>query len=156
MNEKIKAIILLIIFVVTLIGISIFLNKRNTVQHNEVSETNIKNDSVVQKIIEVDDNNFEEEVINSDKKVLVDFYATWCGPCKILEPTIESIANEYDNIKVVQVDVDICKRLVLQYGIQYMPTLIVIENGKEVKRSIGVITKEEILDNLEILSKENI
>lgn len=148
MSEKIKVIIYLVVFVVILIGIAIFINIKNSEKQNKVAKPSINNSN--SKIIEVSDNSFETEVLNSDKKVLIDFYATWCGPCKTLEPIIDEIANGYDNIKVVRIDVDKCKELVYKYRIQAMPTLIVIENGKEINRSVGAIPKNKIIDLCQI------
>ena len=77
---------------------------------------------------------------------VVDFYATWCGPCKMLEPVVEEVANENENLKVVRIDVDKNVNLVYKYNIQAMPTLVVVQNGQEVKRSVGVIPKQNILE----------
>lgn len=142
MNEKIKIIIGIILFIIIMIGITIIVNKKNNLQKplNNSELSNVDKD-----IIEVNDNNFETEVINSNKKVLVDFYATWCMPCKSLKPTIEQIANENKDLKVVEIDVDKCESLVLKYNIQAMPTLVVIENGEEVNRIVGAVPKKNIL-----------
>ena len=89
---------------------------------------------------------FENEVLNSDKKVLVDFYATWCGPCKIISPIIEEVAKENSGVKFVKVDIDANQELAEKYEVVYIPTLVVIENGKEITKSVGAISKEEILN----------
>ena len=89
--------------------------------------------------------NFEEEVLKSDKPVLVDFWATWCGPCRMLAPTIEKIAEEQEGvIKVGKVDVDEEPELAVKYGIASIPTLMVFENGAVKKSSVGVIPKAAI------------
>lgn len=89
--------------------------------------------------------NFEEEVLRSDKPVLVDFWATWCGPCRMLAPTIEKIAEEQSGaIKVGKVDVDEEPELAAKYGIASIPTLMVFKGGQVVKTSIGVIPKAAI------------
>lgn len=92
-----------------------------------------------------EEKNFEEEVLKSEGKVLVDFYADWCGPCKMLSPTVDEVASENDDIKVVKIDVDESQEVAIKYQIMSIPTLVVIKNGKEVNRSVGVIDKEEIL-----------
>ncbi|MBO4392601.1 MAG: thioredoxin [Clostridia bacterium] len=89
--------------------------------------------------------NFEEEVIRSDKPVLVDFWATWCGPCRMLAPVIEEISEERNDIKVCKIDVDEEPELAAEYGIQSIPTLIVFKDGQPVKKSIGVRPKDDII-----------
>ena len=89
--------------------------------------------------------NFEEEVLNSDKPVLVDFWATWCGPCRMLAPTIAKIAEEQEGvIKVGKIDVDDEPELAAKYGIASIPTLMVFKNGEVVKSSVGVQPKPMI------------
>lgn len=89
--------------------------------------------------------NFEEEVLKSDKPVLVDFWATWCGPCRMLAPMIEKIAEEQEGvIKVGKVDVDEEMDLATKYGISSIPTLMVFKEGKVVNSSVGVQPKEAI------------
>ena len=97
-------------------------------------------------IIEGNEKNFEE--ITSRGNVLVDFYATWCGPCKILSPIIKEIAEETEKVKVVQIDVDEEEELAMEYGIMSIPTMVVIKDGEEVERRIGVMKKEAILEML--------
>ena len=92
--------------------------------------------------------NFEEEVLKSDKPVLVDFWATWCGPCKMLGPIVEEIANENDDIKVGKVNVDEEMELAKQFGIMSIPTLLVFKNGELVNQSVGLQGKESILSLL--------
>ena len=89
--------------------------------------------------------NFEEEVIKSEKTVLVDFWATWCGPCRMLAPVIEEISEERTDIKVCKVDVDEEPELAAEYGIQSIPTLLVFKDGKAVNKSIGVRPKDDII-----------
>ena len=95
-------------------------------------------------ILRVTSQNFEEEVLNSDKTVLVDFYADWCGPCKMLSPIVDEVAKEMSEIKVVKVNVDEAQDLAMNYQVMSIPTLVVIKGGKEVKRSVGLIDKSEI------------
>ena len=83
-------------------------------------------------IIEVNKDNFEEEVLKSDKKVLVDFWADWCGPCKMLSPVIDKLAEELEDVKVCKVNVDTEPTISIEYNIMSIPTLIVFENCVEV------------------------
>ena len=96
-------------------------------------------------------NNFEEEVLKSDKPVLVDFWATWCGPCKMLAPTIAAIAEEKAGVlKVGKVDVDQEPQLAIQFGIMSIPTLILFKDGKVVKQTMGFQPKNAIEAWLEL------
>lgn len=91
--------------------------------------------------------NFEQEVLKSDKPVLVDFWASWCGPCRMLAPVIEEIAQEYTEvIKVGKVNVDEEPELAGKYSISSIPTVILFKNGKVEKISLGFVPKQEILD----------
>lgn len=89
--------------------------------------------------------NFENEVLKSDKNVLVDFWASWCGPCKMLAPTIEAIAEEYDSFKVGKVNVDDEPELAQAYGISSIPTLILFKDGKAADMMVGLRSKDEIV-----------
>ena len=89
--------------------------------------------------------NFNDEITNTNKLVLIDFFATWCGPCKMLSPIISEIANEYSNsIKVCKVNVDENQDLAMKYNIMSVPTLLFIKNGKIIKSSIGFCSKSEL------------
>jgi thioredoxin 1 len=92
---------------------------------------------------------FEQEVINSDIPVLVDFWAPWCGPCKMLLPTIEELAGELTDVKVVKVNVDEEGALAERYRIMTIPSLLVFKNGQVVTKSVGAKPKAEILQMLE-------
>lgn len=88
---------------------------------------------------------FEQEVLTSDIPVLVDFWATWCGPCRMLAPVVEEIAEEYDGkVKVCKVNVDEEEDLAVRFGVSSIPTLLVFKNGELVDTSVGFATKEQI------------
>ena len=97
-------------------------------------------------VIVLNADNFENEVLQSDKPVLVDFWASWCGPCKMLSPTVEEIAEEADDFRVGSVNVDEEMELAAKFGISSIPCLIVFENGKAARRSVGVVPKDRILE----------
>ena len=90
--------------------------------------------------------NFEAEVLNSDKPVLVDFWAAWCGPCQMLLPVVEGLAEEVTDAKICKVNVDEQPQLAEKFKVMTIPTLVVIKDGKEVRRSVGVKPKDQILD----------
>lgn len=89
--------------------------------------------------------NFQEEVIKSDKPVLLDFWASWCGPCRMVSPVIDEIANERLDIKVGKINVDEQPELAAQFQIMSIPTLLVVKNGKVVNQVVGVRPKSQIL-----------
>lgn len=95
--------------------------------------------------------NFESEVINSDKPVMVDFWATWCGPCRMIAPIVEQIANENDNIKVGKVNVDEQMELAIKYKIDAIPAILFFKNGELVKKSVGFSEKNELLQIINAL-----
>ena len=96
--------------------------------------------------IDVSYKTFDDEVMQSDKPVLVDFWATWCGPCRMLGPVIKQIADENPDIKVCKVNVDDEQQLAMQFNVTSIPTVIAFKNGMEVSRSIGFVPKQKILD----------
>ena len=98
--------------------------------------------------ININKNNFQSEVLNSDKKILLDFWAPWCGPCRMVVPIVEEIARERPDIKVGKINVDEEVELASQFGIMSIPTLVVIENGKVINQAMGVRPKEAILGML--------
>jgi len=95
--------------------------------------------------INISKNNFQSEVLNSDRPVLLDFWAPWCGPCRMVVPIVEEIAEERPDIKVGKVNVDEQPELAAEFGIMSIPTLAVIKDGKIVNQSMGAQPKEAIL-----------
>ena len=95
--------------------------------------------------ISVNKNNFNQEVLNSDKPVLMDFWAPWCGPCRMVVPLVEEIAKERSDIKVVKINVDEEQDLAMQFGVMSIPTLVVMKNGKIVNQVTGARPKAQIL-----------
>ena len=95
--------------------------------------------------------NFEQVVLKSDKPVLVDFWATWCGPCKMLSPIIEEVRKETEGKAVVgKINVDEQQELAMQFGVMSIPTLLVFKNGEIVKKQIGFIPKQDVLGLLDL------
>ncbi|MEE0865868.1 MAG: thioredoxin [Clostridia bacterium] len=100
-------------------------------------------------VLNVTSENYENEVLKSDKKVLIDFYADWCGPCKMMSPIIDEIAEEMsDTVKVGKVNVDENQNLAMEYGVMSIPTVIILKNGEVQKTFIGVTDKEKIIEFL--------
>lgn len=95
--------------------------------------------------ISVNKNNLGQEVLNSDKPVLMDFWAPWCGPCRMVVPLVEEIAKERSDIKVVKINVDEEQELAMQFGVMSIPTLVVMKNGKVVNQVTGARPKAQIL-----------
>ncbi len=99
-------------------------------------------------VIKINKENFKNEVLNSDKPVLLDFYADWCGPCRMVGPVVSEIADERNDIKVVKINVDEQSELAAQFGVMSIPTLVVIKDGKIVNKAVGARPKDDILDML--------
>lgn len=98
----------------------------------------------------VGDANFEQEVLKAGKPVLVDFWATWCGPCKMLAPIVDQVADDFsDKLKVVKVDVDANQASARQYGVMSIPTLILFKDGKPVERMVGYQPKANLVKKIE-------
>ena len=96
-------------------------------------------------VVNVNLENFENEVLNSEKPVLVDFWASWCGPCRELGPVVDALGEELTDVKVVKINVDEERELAKKYRIFSIPTLVVIKDGQPVNKSVGVKSREEIL-----------
>lgn len=98
-------------------------------------------------VLKINGENYEEEVVKSDKPVLIDFYADWCGPCRMMSPIIDEIAEEKsDTIKIGKINVDENQDLAMKYGVMSIPTIVIIKNGKVEKTFVGVRDKSEILN----------
>lgn len=96
----------------------------------------------------IDAKDFENEVLKNEKMIVVDFFATWCGPCQMLMPVLEEIASQTDKFEIVEIDVDKAQQLAMQYAIEAVPTMIIFKNGMEIDRIGGYYTKEELEEEL--------
>ena len=101
-----------------------------------------------QNVIMLNEDNFRQEVLKSEMPVLVDFWAAWCGPCKMLAPVIDEIASERDDIAVGKINVDEQMGLAIKYGVSGVPTVALFKNGDIVERSVGYQSKDELLSEL--------
>lgn len=101
------------------------------------------------KPITITDDNFEVEVAKSDKPVLIDFWATWCGPCRMIAPIVEELAVEYDGkVKIGKVDVDENQQIAIKFGVRSIPTLLIFKDGKLKDTIIGAVPKSQIVNKL--------
>lgn len=96
------------------------------------------------KVIEINNDGFENDVLKSEIPVLVDFYASWCGPCRMLRPILDEIADSRTDFKIVSINVDEQEELAEKYGVSSIPCLVVFKDGKEINRSVGLRPKESI------------
>lgn len=100
-------------------------------------------------ILNLEEKNFEEEVLKAEGKVLIDFYADWCGPCKMMSPIIDEIAEEVQGkLKVGKVNIDENPELAMKYGVMSIPTIMIFENGEALKTFVGVTAKQDILNEI--------
>ncbi len=99
-------------------------------------------------VIKLNSENFNQEIMMNTGVALVDFYADWCGPCKMVSPIVDEIAEEYESIKVGKINVDECPELAVSFGVVSIPTLVVVKDGKEQSRIVGYRPKEDILEEL--------
>ncbi len=129
------------------VGLSIFLlfgaavgcNKQTNMEQTNTQGENSMN------IVKITQSNFESEVLNSNQSVLLDFWASWCGPCRMLAPVLEEVAEERPDVKIGKVNVDEEESLASQFGISSIPALIVIKDGKIVAESVGYKPKAQVL-----------
>ena len=96
----------------------------------------------------VNEENFESEVLNSKTPILVDFFATWCGPCRMLEPVLEKISNSRAGFDIAKIDIDGARDLALKYGIEVVPTMIIFKDGKPLNRMEGFMNENEIVSEM--------
>lgn len=165
MLEKIKIIILILIFIVLIFLCNNILNKQqelsvdntvtdyienesvsvsqNTVNSNQ-EENTLEEENMSENVLEVTSESFQKEVLECDKPVLIDFYADWCGPCKRLSPIVEEIAGEEENVKFVKINIDDNEDIAIEYQIMSIPTLVVVKNGKETDRVVGLVDKSRV------------
>lgn len=152
MKDKLGTIVLVVILAILLFLCNRMLNtqEKNTENktENTVDNSVLEEDVMSEKILVGTVDNFIEEVFQSDKTVLIDFYADWCGPCKKLSPIVSEIADERDDIKVVKVNVDQEQDVAIDFQVMSIPTLVVLKEGKVTNRAVGLIEKEEILELL--------
>ena len=176
MKEKIKLIVLIVVFIAAIIITNNLLKNNNEpVQknwENEIDNTatsiegnvttsvissynentaagffpDIVEEEKTGEVFEVTEENFTEMVLKSDKKVLIEFYADWCGPCKTLSPILEEIAKENLDIKVVKINVDESPNLATTFGANSIPYLVVMEDAREINFAIGALPKNKILE----------
>ena len=95
-------------------------------------------------VVEIKENEFDEVVLKSDKPVFVDFYATWCGPCKMMSPILEQLSEEKRDVVFAKIDVDDAERLAVLYGISSIPCMILFKNGEEADRVVGAVPKQKL------------
>ena len=101
------------------------------------------------EVIKLNNENFKTEVLESNKVVLIDFYADWCGPCKMMSPVIDEIANEVsENVKVCKLNVDEAQDIAIQYNVMSIPTLVIIKDGNVVDTLVGLRAKSEVLESI--------
>lgn len=115
-----------------------------------ITQKNKKQGGNIMASIKITKHNFEKEVLNAKEPVLLDFWASWCGPCRMVSPTIEQIANETEGVKVGKINVDEESELAAKYGIMSIPTIMVIKDGKVSATAIGVRPKNDYLKMLEV------
>lgn len=146
MDKKKKLIIEIIIFILALLAITFgynYLINQLTEEEGKDISKNINDENI--EIMEIKNTEeFEKEVINSNQTVFIDFYATWCKPCKIMTPIIEEIAKEYKEIKFVKMDIDKNEELAIKYNIMSIPTMLIMKNGEVTKTMVGIIEKQDI------------
>ena len=152
MYKKILWILCLIVFIGSLVLLNKYLtNSSNSINVDDkiaYSDEELDQETVSSSIIQITSSNFEEIVLNSNKTVLIDFYADWCPPCKKLSPIIEEVASENtdENLVFARINIDDEQNLAAQYGIQPIPTLVLLKSGKEVDRRVGYMEKTDVKD----------
>jgi thioredoxin len=99
-------------------------------------------------VLTITNENFEQEILKSDKPVIVDFWAAWCGPCKMLSPVVDQLAEELEGVKVAKINIDEQMELAEKYNVISIPCVVAFKNGEEVGRSVGLVPKQKLVDLL--------
>ena len=147
MDKKKKLVLQIIAFIGVIITLTIVYNYIiNSYTKEQINQSEKEENKM--NITEIMAKDFQQEVINSEKTVLVDFYTTWCGPCKMMSPILENIAEENTHVKVVKVDIDKNQDLAMQYNVMSIPTMIIFKNGEATKTFVGVTDKHNLSDAL--------
>ena len=147
MDKKQKLIIEIILFILLLIGITFIYNYLKNKNNDQEMQEEVKEEQV--EIMEIKNaEQFEQEVINESKTVFIDFYATWCMPCRTMNPIIKEIAKEHKEVKVVKIDVDKNEELAIKYNVMNIPTMLIMKNGEVTKTFVGIVDKESIVKEL--------
>lgn len=143
MKNKILILICVLLFITAMFVTKMYLDNARDIRVSEENINNTENNNIQEsKILKVESDTFEEEVLNTTQTVVIDFYATWCGPCKMYTPIVEEFAEENQDIKVVKIDIDESQDIAFEYNVMSIPTTIIIKDGKEVDRAVGVIGKD--------------
>lgn len=151
MDKKKKLIIEIVLFVLFLIGMTVIYNYLINIgtEQSTYGNGNILKDEEIQEkseIIEIKNTEqFEQEVINENGVVFIDFYATWCIPCRTMKPIIEELSKEHKDVKFVKIDVDKNEDLAIKYNVMSIPTMLVMKNGEVTKTFVGITNKESIV-----------
>ncbi len=147
MDKKKKLILQIIIFIIIVVILTVLYNYiMNSYINKQINKSEKEENKM--NVAEIMSQDFEKEVLNSQTTVLVDFFATWCGPCKMMSPIIENIAEENSNVKVVKIDVDKNQDLAMKYSVMSIPTIIIFKNGKPTATFVGVKDKQDIVNAL--------
>lgn len=147
MKGKIITIVLILAFIGFLVWANFALDKENEKLARENSESTSDSSEEYtgpSRVIEVTSSNFDEEVINSEVPVLIDFYADWCEPCKMLSPIVEEVSSKYEDVKFVKINIDIEQDIANAYRIMSIPTLVYIKDGEEQNRVLGAVDKDTV------------
>jgi len=127
----------------------------NVIRQNTIRQKNLIicyflfSEKIMAQPIHLTDDTYDEVVLKSDIPVLIDFWATWCGPCRMIAPIVEELAVEYEGkIKVCKLDVDNNQKVAMMYGIRSIPTVVIIKNGEEVDRILGAVPKQHFVERI--------
>ncbi len=150
-----KGAVEILLATILMLGNTSVIGELELLKTEEQKITNVEEnqkESEESKIVHVTIENFEEEVLNSSKLVLLDFYATWCGPCQRLSPVLEEISNEENKVKIIKINEAENEELMEKYNVNMFPTIIIVKDGEEQERIVGYVEKETLKQKV----KENI